>query len=114
MTPRTQAGRSMRDNWKQMAMVADPVNLILAIEAEAFSKGRSDSLAPFDPDWAEAAAPALDVSTVRRWLDEWQPHDPVPDRVASRYDVCTESKPCEPHSFFAEYTRLSAAPAEEP
>ena len=38
----------------------------------------------------------IDAFTVRRWLDEWLPHIPVPVGV-SDLSVCTEARPCEIH-----------------
>ncbi len=43
-TPRTEAGRGLRDAWPQLARtVSDPVHLILAIEAEAAAQARTEA-----------------------------------------------------------------------
>ena len=59
-------------------------------------------------DWQTAANPAdsaealLPVSIVKRWLEEWQPHSPVPVAMlpAGYRSSCTDVEPCEVHAAF--------------
>ena len=104
MKPRTEAGRRFVDQWKYIALAADPSHLIAAIEAEAVAAFVWDRLES-TPGFNEEMASALEdvkAGRVTAWAD-----------VKARMDAERRDKgPIPPHRSAPPDDPIHRAPSE--
>lgn len=83
------------------AALREALEVIAGINENRVTRAQADALGWLDGYLAAqaGAGEGLDVDTVKRMLDEWLPHDPIPDGWKSNVKSdCYVSRPCWIHA----------------